>query len=575
MCEPLVRSVEHTAARLKRTVVKPIDAHSLFVHYRANLAAGMSKEDARKDFLRLLEANLRTFTQEGIGAAQLNEYGIEVRKDTTETKTGTTESKLQFRNAFAQDAIASIRTENAKKYGKNQILLHHFELELTAWEKLYMDVVAPLEHLIGRNDTPELIPDLHELGFRHLVPGNAAPGLCDVSPLLVSLFPELDGVKQVEMYEAPEKYIMASPRFWGHHKGETTIARLTRFVYIPSIGKFAFLERGLFTSYTNEQILEFFTLDGKPKPDLHSAQEILAHVAVLAEVYREMAPLAVFQSIIDKIGVSPEVKVDEKIERTSERDFRPQLEYIEAILAFEEELCLEHPELLLAQERRLDSAMRLVMHSLLRNVPLNVRRVANDYEQIYSDLRHAQNPKAATRLFNTLTLASHPDIATRFLSIFDCGTGMVLGVNAQSLMDGLNGIDMYFGAGAGEMLTHFETHGITTQSELDAFCKTFHLDASTFSNRGVCKNPGCKCISTQFLGPCGWCPVCEAKDNLKQIGWNPNAKNESNVPTRESNEEDNSLPRQPVGLDLFVAAIPNPSLIRERSFADYTSPAVH
>ncbi len=559
---------ERTIARLQRTEIKQLDAYSLFVHYRANLAAGMSPEDARKDFRRLLEANLRTYTQEGIGDAAINEYGTEVLR-------GANAYPFRFRNALADDSILYTHLKNTEVYQGNPVLLRHFELELSAWAKLYMEVVAPFEDLIGRTDNPQLTKDLEQRGFRHLVPGNVAQGLCDVSPLLVSLFPELEGIKQIEMYEAPDKYVMASPRFWGHHNGETTIARLTRFVYIPSLGKFAFLERGLFTAYTNDQILEFFTLDGHEKPDLHSTEEILAHVAVLADVYREMAPVTVFQSIIDKIGKSPEIEVDKNIIRDGERDFSTQVAYMDALLTFEEELCKTHPELLVTQSQRLERPMLLVMHSLLRNKPLDVEHVTDDYRKIYEQMEFALNPSTARRIFNTLTLASHPDFSVRILSVIDCGTGTLLGASLHSLPEGLQGIDMHFGAGAAEMLAHFESQGIATKAELHAFCSTFDLDESTFTHWGVCKNKDCQCHSNQFLGPCDWCPICEAKDNLKKMGWNPNAEDENDSEQDSRRDQVDALPHKPVGLDLFVASIMNTDLIWERSFADYTSPAVH
>ena len=496
----LSRRIPEMSQFLKRTTIKDLDLGVLFDGYFSDLTEGVDREEAKRRFTSLLEMNLRTYTQEGVGDKDIAEYGTRVVRE---------EGVIKFPNTCYEDALNDQRRESYQIY-HDQAILRHFDIELNTWDKLWRETIAPFEDLIGEENQRYIIQRLRDLGF--------VEKSCELNHSLHALFPALAAETTVPIYELPDKFIMVSPRFFAHHRGQTSIARLTRFVYIPLLNEFAFLERGLFTAYKNEQITEFFTLDGNPKPKFHSSEEILSHVAVLASEFNNLPPHAVFNLIIEKLGVFPKIPLHKNVVLDKERSFVSQLEYVDRILEFETELCTQHPDLITSRSRRLDQSTKVIMHSLLRANELEVEKHVNNYLQIFGDIGYAQNPKNATKLFNQLTLVSYPDFATRVVSLIDCGTGTALG----GIKMGENTFSSIVGSLYGEkgmvLLNKYAKKGGDRPKNLDEvreICQVFHKDPNkytTWRECGMCKQ------TTYVWGKenkgCDVCPMCEVWDDI-------------------------------------------------------------
>jgi hypothetical protein len=103
------------------------------------------------------------------------------------------------------------------------------------------------------------------------------------------------------------------------------------------------------------------------------------------------------------------------------------------------------------------------------------------------------------------TTAIYPQFLNRIESLIDCTKGEILGgiKGFDGLAPGLNGLDGL------ALLKKMESQGIKTKEELVAFCKKFNKDPNRFKP-GRCT----KCKVSLWEGECGWCPVCEVKDDL-------------------------------------------------------------
>ncbi len=542
--------------RLGRPIIRGLDAYPLFIRYFNNLSQGIEKNEALRKFRNELEVNLRSYTQEGIGDRDIMEYGTKVVRD----KNGT----ISFVDYRGVDTLGYQREQNRITYKDHPDVIAYFDKELGTWENLWRTAIYSLEDLIGEPNPDIILPRLHEAGFRHLRVNETIPELCEVSVALTSLFPELANDKFIELYEHPQKYVLASPRHRLHHNGETSIARLVRFVYVPKLNTFAFLERGLFTAYTNDEITTFFTLDGKDKPHFSSPEEILAHVAFLTQEFATQAPHAVFNHIINKLRSFPEIPVGNNVIREKPRTFTTQIEYVEQILAFEEHALIEHPELEKTLKQRLQHILEPIEHSLLRGNELNVKAQVENYIRIFSNLPTAQNPEAAREKFRLGVLASYPDFATRVGSILDCSTGSLLGGLRKA--GGLGGLESVMGNNAFTALQHLEGKSISNRAEFESLARCLGKDPSKFLNWGVCQCEHCASKGLEnFLGPCGWCLACEVKDDLGIMGALPDLSDNSNAlsPLHESEETyDRTEHKRKTSLTTVVASVANPNLLR-------------
>ncbi len=504
-------------ARFKRPTIKGLDAYPLFTSYFQDQANGLSKEEAHRRFRIMLEANLRSYTQEGIGDRDIQEYGTEVTRARLVPKLQESSDRIVFRDYKDTDSLNDQRLKNREVYRDHPDVISYFDLELEVWDRLWHSVVLPIEELIGQSNQQTILSRLNKAGFRHLYDFESNPELCAVSFGIKALFPELENDDSIEIYEHPSKYILTSPRHPLHHKGETTVVRLVRFVYIPKINKFAFLERGLFTAYTNDEVASFYTLDGQPKPKFNRVEEMLAHIATISQEFNALPPHAVFNHIINILGDFPEVPVGKNVVREKVRTFSTQIEYIERVLAFEEQMLTMHPSLASTLEKRLQWIMEPVEHSLLRANTLDVELQVANYTRIFSDLSIAQNPQSAKRQFRLGVLSSYPEFAIRVGSILDCSTGTLLGGVRQ--LNGFGGLESMVGTSAFSALKSLEGKSILNRAEFESYARSLGKDPDKFTTVGKCKCKSCASKGLDnYLGPCGWCLGCEVKDDLGLSG---------------------------------------------------------
>lgn len=489
-----------------------LDAHALFAPYFADLDRGINRTDAHRRFRIMLESNLRSYVQEGIGDKDIQEYGIEVTRANLVPNLQDESSRIVFRDYKDTDSLRDQRRNNREKYKDYPDVIDYFDLEIEAWDKLWHSILLPLEELIGEANTHLIISKLELAGFRHL-DVSAFPELCTVSPGLKALFPELGDVDSIEIFEHPDKYVLTSPRHPLHHKGQTSIARLVRFVYLPKINKFAFLERGLFTAYDNDEIALFHTLDGNSsKPKFKTPEEMLQHASLLASEFTTLPPHAVFNHIIELLGHFPEIPVGDNVIKGKARSFHTQIEYLERILEFEENLMTTQPELANSLQERLKWVLEPVEHSLLRANNLDVDSQVANYVRTFSDTQLALDPKQAESSFRLGVLASYPDFATRVGSILDCSTGTMLG--GLRSMPSVGGLESIIGSNAFSALKSLEGRSITNRAEFESYARALGKDPAKFPTLGKCKCPDCSSRGLNYLGPCGWCLGCEVKDDL-------------------------------------------------------------
>lgn len=547
-----VREIFH---KLHRPVIKGLDAYPLFHSYFCDLAKGIEKEEAHRRFRLMLEANLRSYTQEGIGNQDIQEYGTEVTRARCVPRLQEDSDRIVFRDYKDTDTLRDQREKNREVYKHDPQVIDLFDTELNTWEHLWNKVVLPLDALIGEPNSEIIIRALHTHGFVYRDVSNSTSELCEVSYAIKALFPELGNDQTIEIYEHPEKYVLVSPRNRLHHNGETSIARLTRFVYIPKLNKFAFLERGLFTAYENKDIATFFTLDGKDKPTFKRDEDMLSHIAVLASEFTNLPPHAVFNHIITAIGYFPEIPVGDNVVREKPRSFHTQIAYVEQVLAFEEQLVTENPELLASLKQRLEWVLEPVEHSLLRANTLDVHAQVANYIRVFSNPDAARHPNGAKKSFRLGVLKSYPDFSIRVGSVLDCSTGALLGGVKQA--GSLGGLESMIGADATKALYALEGTSVRNRAQFEAYAKALGKDPSLFTRWGTCVYPGCPATKKglqNYLGDCNCCMACEKKDDLGLHGALPAYESTREVASYEG-DDSTRFNSDPIGLGTTLALL--------------------
>lgn len=524
----------------RKPPIKPLSLSVLLEQYLNDMNDGMDPARAWRHLATMLETNLRTALGEGIGDREISEYGVRVTVDN---------GRIVFHDLQGKEILSTQRAHNQIFYKNHPDVIAYFNKELDAWEKAWGEFVAPLTDLIGETNTREKTSQLEGMGWRKRD---------EQTPTgLKALFQdELGGVQNVELWEHPIKKVLVSPPHPLHHNGETSIARLVRFVYIPSINQFAFLECGLFTAYTSEQITQFFTLDGKGgKPRFENPEDILSYVVNLAENLNELPPNAVFNEIIKIIGYFRGVGVDGSIADSKiPRTLDTQIAYALEILKFEAELCKD-PALRATAWQRLTIAEQLVLHSLLRATELDVKNHVANYIATYSNRLNALKPFRVMPDLRNATVSAHPDFANRVFSVFDCGQGTMLGglqtFGSGSLLPTL-GLDKFSML---QKLIERGEPGITSRHELERVCHLLGKNPDLYSKMGRCG----LCGKLTFVWPFenGGCSVCPACEYLDDLGLSPSDFDLSpgwqgkNPPFGKL--EQNNHPQ--IGLSVFVASM--------------------
>lgn len=527
--------------------IKALDLGVLLEHYLDDVENGMDPARAWRNLATMLEANLRTALGEGIGDREIGEYGVRVTIE---------DGRIVFHDPQGKEILSKQREHNLKVYKDYPEVITYFNQELDVWENVWRQFTDPLTKLIEKSDISEITDGIKRMGWqkRGGQKPNGAPELSRVSPGLISLFPNLRDLQEVELWEHPIKKILVSPPHLLHHNGETSIARLIRFVYIPKINQFAFLECGLFTAYTTEEITQFFTLNGEEKPRFTKPEEILSHVANLAEHYNALPPHAVFNEIIKTIGYFKRVKVDGKIAGPEiSRTLDTQIAYVMKILEFEIVLCKD-PALRATVQDRLKMVTSLVLHSLLRAKELDVGKHVAIYKETYLNHQNALHPHRAKRDLWSATVLTHPDFTNRVFSVFDCGQGTLLGglktLGSENLLTtlGLETVPLLRGLVKREL-------GITTRQELVRVCRALGKDPdlySTIRKCGLCDKP--TFVWPFETGGCNICPVCEYMDDY---GLTPNDLDFSS--SNQVNAVSDTIPKQEghkkIGVSIFVTAL--------------------
>ncbi len=540
--------------RLSKPKIEDFSAFAVFEKYLQDLQSGISRELAKERRRALLSTNIRTYTQEGIGAKHIHEYGTLVSRAFAVPGLNEQSDRIVFSNLFYNDVIAGQHAQQENE--PHPLIRDRYKQEFSTWERSWQKLLLGIEQYIGYPDKKALVQELLLKGFIHRNSDEHAL----VSEGLQALLPSLGDDAYVEMYEHPERLILTSPRFFAYHKGETSIARHMRLVYIPKTDSFVFLEAGFFTAYKNHEIAQFHTLAENHFPLPESPTDILAQISILAQAYKDYPPHALFSLIVEKLGHFPEVPVGENVITTTERSFDSQIEYLESIFDFEEQLLSAYPHLYKSIRERLAQPTETIMHSALRANTLNVEELLQAYKTIFSDPLYAQNPLAAKNILDGLRAIHYPDIGTRVTSLIDCGTGTVLGGMKNLSPTQLTGkIDGLFGAGAIDMLSTASQKGISSESELRSFCNKFGLDHTRF-HTGVCRTDGCR---STYVGECSICPACEMKYTLGLMDEHGNTDSHDHNETIKNAEIQEKKSRRPTTIGTAVASVTNVGLLKE------------
>lgn len=518
---------------------KHLDVYSMYVRFwDDSRKLGLSAAKQRRRLL--LEANFRSYTQENNALSAIYPVAIEVnrREDSS--------SALRFRHSYHDDIAAGFTEELARvRKGKLQT---RFRREQEAYLRVWSTALDSLLPHVGAPPA-ELIPILHQHGFRRSVRSHSeylsqkkTKGVADSACIFdhisgaAALYPELSSAEELEVYESPQWYGFLSPNSPFHQEGQTSIGRLAKVFYLPLIHKLFIADEGLYTGYRGE-LTELLELDEQERQIPTNEKDVLAFIAVLSqEKYATLAPHAIFQEIIDRIGYFTPAPIGEGVRTKETRNFSRQLQYIESIFDFEYARCCENPELLSTLSERFAYANETVMHALLRanDETLEVESLTALYQTVFGLDLNAYNPAGLKRLMNVKTVSIYSDFFNRAQSLGDCaiGTFRVGGLDAlTSASTNIQTANLAFGGsfdlGNGSLqklkegIVYRRTHDFHTAAEARAFASMYNINPEwigTVINHypsgkhcDECKHP------MHWVGECGghtMCLQCNAEYNL-------------------------------------------------------------
>lgn len=467
-------------------------------------------QEANSRLESLLLLNMSSYAQEARGKAQITQIATQAARHPTNGGGWT------FRDSFYDDV--GLGWQQTLEQTKNEQIKNRYNQEFSSWMRVWQ------QHLSLVDDLDNLSSDvvgakLSKKGFSLM---SEDEGL-EVSQSLTALFPQLKEGDQITAYKSPQPLLVASPSFEHYHRGETTIARYSRLYFLPDVGEngeWVILEDGLFTGYTDQQIKEFLKLDAQQKELPKQKDDFFEFVAFLGQELQDMPPQVIFQMIIDQIGFFPQIKTGKNVEVEKEQNFDSQLELIMRIFEFEQQNVIlsevegsasipQHSKT--AIHFRLRQISKVIEHSLLRANDLNVESLFNDYLSLLSDSDDVAIKTQSSKTFDFKVIQSYPDFMTRVQSLIDCGSGSILGgvhhlspTQLQSVL----GFDRF------NIISSLSGKNITSRSQFEKIAKNLGKDAKRFSSLGKCQH----CGAHTFLGECGWCVLCELKDDLGMDG---------------------------------------------------------
>jgi len=488
----------------------------------------LSREAATAQLQQLLLLNMRSYTQEAVGGTVINQIATQAKKE---------ETGWHFTDTYYEDVskgwLASIGQT------QDQEIKDRYTLEIGSWMKVWHQHLALVDDLPDKNPE-EVTSKLLKKGFSLL---SQSQGLL-VSKSLAALFPQIKEGQKIEAYQSPQPLMVASPNFKHYHRGETTIARYSRLYYLPEISEFVILEDGLFTAYSNEQIAQFLSW-GQAEDLPNKSEEFFVFVAVLGDQLASLAPHAIFQLVIDKLGFFPEIPIGDNVVVDKERNYDTQLDLIIRLFELEYDRQQEFQSSMSAQQR-LKQMTQVIEHSLLRANDLDVFSLLQDYLAVFSPEQETHSKKDKNQ-FGLRVMKSYPDFMVRVQSLIDCGSGSILG-GVQRLsptqLSGVLGVDRL------NVISQLSGKNITNRSEFNKLAKSLGKDTHRFTSLGKCGNCGAK----TFLGECGWCVLCEYKDDLG-INQNLNWFGEKKSSKQSSIQGKNRGSGYSVGLSDFVAGL--------------------
>lgn len=338
-----------------------------------------------------------------------------------------------------------------------------------------------------------------------------------------------------------------SPKTDVHNQGRTSFLWLNRVAYVPSVNKFGVLRESCFSSYDDQELGQFLTLPDQapldlPKDSKGREKKLFQMLSVLPQEFLDQHAITVaqaitiFEEMIPQIGDGRFKKAPPIDRNVVMGNYDPEnlIQFYLDVFKWEFERCQDNPSLAGSIDKRIRQWQEMADHALLSAEEISVEAMFAEYQQMFTDIRKAQNPKANRKEFEERVLRIYPRFAMPIsLSKLHCAAGSVVGAR-QKALSRLNRThtEMKLTRSRFADLKFYETHGFKNKEDFVKFCKRHpnkNLDPRNFRETKtnlIGEREKCKACdrAVQYVGDeskkkgCGVCGVCHVKDNYGILG---------------------------------------------------------